>query len=486
MTSKENLSVRFGQTEFTAEEHESIQNALRQRLGPEFISQRAGAGGQKLAYIEGWRLVNLANEMFGFNGWSHSVTHQTIDFVDHYNGRYYVGVSAFVKVVLKDGIHHEDIGYGVSEGMKSKALSLEKARKEAVTDGLKRALKSFGNAMGNCLGDRDYLKCIGRAPKTAAEQYSLQDMKHSVLDTNIMKARKDGLESADKNRNGIANPEFIANVVSVLTQNHQGTHCKAVDEDNDAANIEEGSICNTKVLGRNCGNLKLPGTSVRHMQKKSKSMSCDNIKSDPNTIKVENSRTEPNSLQNKENLNLLPDESVNTIKRPTSVTVSAVTEKVNASNQGSDNTSSTEMSKQERIMRQKLKQQEFQRVLEKQKQDTSQEDIGMPMATSTPAFNPQHTSSPHTSFPRSRSATEIHRVPSLADQQDGGLVAEDNYDELSIWNQSLDMEPEDGDTVQHSSRSSTGCMQARSGHGGIHKRTDADNMSSGKRRRTET
>lgn len=33
------------------------------------------------------------------------------------------------------------MGYGVSEGLKSKALSLEKARKEAVTDGLKRALK---------------------------------------------------------------------------------------------------------------------------------------------------------------------------------------------------------------------------------------------------------------------------------------------------------------------------------------------------------
>ena len=41
----------------------------------------------------------------------------------------------------KDGVFHEDIGYGVAEGMKSKALSLEKARKEAVTDGLKRALK---------------------------------------------------------------------------------------------------------------------------------------------------------------------------------------------------------------------------------------------------------------------------------------------------------------------------------------------------------
>lgn len=44
-------------------------------------------------------------------------------------------------ISLQDGIFHEDVGYGVSEGMKSKALSIEKARKEAVTDGLKRALK---------------------------------------------------------------------------------------------------------------------------------------------------------------------------------------------------------------------------------------------------------------------------------------------------------------------------------------------------------
>lgn len=88
------------------------------------------------------------------------------DFVDLINGRFYVGVSAFVKVQLKvsesiifvllhpcshvtcvtlsflqDGAFHEDVGYGVSEGLKSKALSLEKARKEAVTDGMKRALK---------------------------------------------------------------------------------------------------------------------------------------------------------------------------------------------------------------------------------------------------------------------------------------------------------------------------------------------------------
>jgi len=165
---KTNRASLFGNACFTAKEYESVQDALNKKLGPEYISQRAGAGGQKLAYVEGWKLINLANETFGFNGWSHSVTHQNIDFVDQVGTKYYVGVSAFVKVQLKDGVFHEDIGYGVAEGMKSKALSLEKARKEAVTDGLKRALKSFGQALGNCISDKDYLKFITKQPKTVS------------------------------------------------------------------------------------------------------------------------------------------------------------------------------------------------------------------------------------------------------------------------------------------------------------------------------
>lgn len=32
----------------------------------------------QLAYIEGWRIINLANETFGFNGWSHSISNQTV------------------------------------------------------------------------------------------------------------------------------------------------------------------------------------------------------------------------------------------------------------------------------------------------------------------------------------------------------------------------------------------------------------------------
>ena len=38
----------YCQEEFSPEEHDAVQQALRQRLGPEFISQRVGAGGFKV------------------------------------------------------------------------------------------------------------------------------------------------------------------------------------------------------------------------------------------------------------------------------------------------------------------------------------------------------------------------------------------------------------------------------------------------------
>jgi len=164
--------ANFGRGIFTEEEELQIDTALRKRLGPNFISQRPAGGGQKVAYIEGWKATHLANEIFGFNGWSHSVINCTVDFVDYNSGRFYVGVSAVVRVTLRDGTFHEDVGYGTSEGMKSKALSIEKARKESITDGLKRSLKSFGNALGNCLSDKDYLRYIGSkiCPKIPPEK----------------------------------------------------------------------------------------------------------------------------------------------------------------------------------------------------------------------------------------------------------------------------------------------------------------------------
>ncbi|XP_023154088.2 DNA repair protein RAD52 homolog [Amphiprion ocellaris] len=182
-------SRSFGQCTYTAEEYQAVQNALRQKLGPEYISTRVAGGGQKVCYIEGHRVVSLANEMFGYNGWSHSISQQNVDFVDFVNGKFYVGVSAFVKVQLKDGAFHEDVGYGVSEGLKSKALSLEKARKEAVTDGMKRALKCFGNALGNCILNKEYLLAINKIPKQPPPAVDPAHTKRSDGEPSVEKAR---------------------------------------------------------------------------------------------------------------------------------------------------------------------------------------------------------------------------------------------------------------------------------------------------------
>ncbi|KAF2352905.1 DNA repair protein Rad52/59/22 [Trinorchestia longiramus] len=157
-------AASFGEQGFGIEDQCKLQQVLTKKLGPSLISQRpASSEGQRVAFVETWKLISLANELFGFNGWSNSITSQSIDYVDEVEGRYHVGVSACVRVTLKDGAYHEELGYGVSEGLLSKGSSIEKARKEAVSDGLKRSLRHFGNALGNCLGDKLYLQWVVNA-----------------------------------------------------------------------------------------------------------------------------------------------------------------------------------------------------------------------------------------------------------------------------------------------------------------------------------
>lgn len=76
------------------------------------------------------------------------------------DGKFNVGVSAIVRITLRNGSSHEDVGYGKIENCRSKADALDKCKKEAVTDALKRTLRTFGNLMGNCLYDKSYLNNI--------------------------------------------------------------------------------------------------------------------------------------------------------------------------------------------------------------------------------------------------------------------------------------------------------------------------------------
>lgn len=140
-------------------EQKKLADRLNLQLGKEYISYRSnGHSSKPFAYIEGWKVVQLANDVFGFNGWNSEIKDQTVDYCDEVRGRYNVGVSCIVRVTLQDGTFHEDIGYGRAENMTSKAMALEKSKKEACTDGLKRALRLFGSSMGNCVYDQNYVK----------------------------------------------------------------------------------------------------------------------------------------------------------------------------------------------------------------------------------------------------------------------------------------------------------------------------------------
>jgi len=42
--------------------------------------------------------------------------------------RYCVGVTAIVKVTLRDGVYHEDVGFGMLDNCRQKGMALDKVR----------------------------------------------------------------------------------------------------------------------------------------------------------------------------------------------------------------------------------------------------------------------------------------------------------------------------------------------------------------------
>ncbi|CAE6395872.1 unnamed protein product [Rhizoctonia solani] len=203
------LVVSMSNSSLSMEQLAQMQAKLNKKLGPEFLSQRPGpGGGPKLTYAEGWKIINLANEVFGFNGWSSSVLSITTDYIDQNpeTHRYNVGVSALVRVTLRDGAFHEDVGFGALDNSKGKGAALDKAccKKEAVTDAIKRTLRNFGNVLGNCLYDKQYVSDIVKikAPVVKLDQYSLHrrpDLAGPVPNTPLREAAPQPTTSSTRN-----------------------------------------------------------------------------------------------------------------------------------------------------------------------------------------------------------------------------------------------------------------------------------------------
>ncbi|KAF9428831.1 DNA repair protein rad52 [Podila epigama] len=200
-----NASSALKRAEFTTEEKVHINANLAKYLSPDFTTNRAGPGGSRLTYIETWRIKNMANSIFGFDGWSSTISDVTVDFLDESkDGRVAVGVSVICRVTLKDGTAHEDIGYGGSDNLKSKVLSFEKAKKEAVSDALKRAMTSFGNVLGTCLYDKNYCKFLSKQ-RSEVPQYDPNDWYKYPSDMNARHQQFNQQQQQSNNQQPIQN-----------------------------------------------------------------------------------------------------------------------------------------------------------------------------------------------------------------------------------------------------------------------------------------
>ncbi len=132
-----------------------VTEALGQPLDPQLVSQRKGRGGRKFDYVEGHTAIDQANRIFGFGGWGYEllgdVTLRQIDLTDSRTGEVTstAAYSAVVRVTVPGAPARTDVGFQPVTDETPEGH--ETAYKGAVTDALKRALRSFGDRFGNGL-----------------------------------------------------------------------------------------------------------------------------------------------------------------------------------------------------------------------------------------------------------------------------------------------------------------------------------------------
>lgn len=116
-------------------------------------------GNINLSYLEGFDIIETANKIFGHGNWDYSISSlQSVSQETNQNQNNVICYKAVITVVVHDLQHskhvsREDVGFGTGIS-KNLADSHEGAAKEAVTDAIKRTMRSFGNQFGNSLYDK--------------------------------------------------------------------------------------------------------------------------------------------------------------------------------------------------------------------------------------------------------------------------------------------------------------------------------------------
>ena len=132
--------------------------ALQYEIEPSRVKSRT-KGNINLSYLEGFDLIETANKIFGHGNWSYTITSlEQVSQETNANQNIVICYKAVIRLTVHSLDHHkhiskEDVGFGTGIA-KTLADAHEGGAKEAVTDGLKRAMRSLGNQFGNSLYDK--------------------------------------------------------------------------------------------------------------------------------------------------------------------------------------------------------------------------------------------------------------------------------------------------------------------------------------------
>ncbi|WP_081430810.1 Rad52/Rad22 family DNA repair protein [Helicobacter acinonychis] len=124
-------------------------------LNQERIKSREKAG-ITLSYLEGFDIIEAANQIFGFGSWGYEISAlEPVSQERNENQNAVLHYKTIVKVQVFSpnrnvSITRQDIGFGTSVA-RNLADAHENAAKETVADALKRSLRTFGNQFGNSL-----------------------------------------------------------------------------------------------------------------------------------------------------------------------------------------------------------------------------------------------------------------------------------------------------------------------------------------------
>jgi len=131
---------------------------LKYDIEPSRIKNRV-KGSITLSYLEGHDILATANKIFGYGNWSYAISSlEQVSQETNSNQNIVICYKAVLSITVYDLTHskfisREDVGFGTGIA-KMQSDAHEGGAKEAVTDAIKRSIRSFGSQFGNSLYDK--------------------------------------------------------------------------------------------------------------------------------------------------------------------------------------------------------------------------------------------------------------------------------------------------------------------------------------------